>query len=47
MAGEPTGPDLAQIWQSPARSGLFSFFFLCVISICYLSAANKISLKMF
>jgi hypothetical protein len=28
LAGEPTRPDLAQIWQSPARSGLFSFFSL-------------------
>jgi hypothetical protein len=26
LAGEPTGPDLAQIWRSPARSGLFLFF---------------------
>jgi hypothetical protein len=31
LAGEPPGPDLAQIWQSPARSGLLSFFF-CVLN---------------
>jgi hypothetical protein len=45
LAGEPTGPDLAQIWRSPARSGLF-LFFPCAISICYMNAANKIDLKM-
>jgi hypothetical protein len=44
LASEPTGPDLAQIWRSPARSGQF-LFFSCAISICYLNAANKIVLK--
>jgi hypothetical protein len=28
LAGEPPRPDPAQIWRSPARSGLF-LFFLC------------------
>jgi hypothetical protein len=37
--------DLAQIWRSPARSGLF-LFFPYAISICYMNAANKINLKM-
>jgi hypothetical protein len=45
LAGEPTGLDLALIWQSPARSGLF-LFFPYAISICYMNAANKIDLKM-
>jgi hypothetical protein len=31
LAGEPLGPDLAQIWRSPARSGLF-LFFLCMLN---------------
>jgi hypothetical protein len=25
LAGKPPGPDLAQIWRSPARSGLPAF----------------------
>jgi hypothetical protein len=28
LAGEPTGPDLAQVWRSPARFGLLLFFLL-------------------
>jgi hypothetical protein len=35
LADEPTGPDLAQIWQSPARSGLFSFFPLCDVYLLF------------
>jgi hypothetical protein len=31
LAGEPPGPDLAQIWRSPARSGLFVFFSVCLM----------------
>jgi hypothetical protein len=30
LAGEPAGPDLAQIWRSPAISGLFHIFFSLV-----------------
>jgi hypothetical protein len=46
MAGEPTRPDLAQIWQSPARSGLLQFFFSVILVCVDNPAANKIVLKM-
>jgi hypothetical protein len=35
LAGELTGPDLAQIWRSPARSGLFLFFLLCYFYLLF------------
>jgi hypothetical protein len=47
LAGEPAGLDLAQIWLGPARSGLPFFFFPVFYLLAKLSAAIKISLKMF
>jgi hypothetical protein len=47
LAGEPAALDPAQIWLGPARSGLPFFFFPVFYLFAELSAAIKISLKLF